>query len=493
MSPRQPITKQLTNSCWLLLLLPIMTSSASAQNEYRTFNNPVRPASYSTNQNHSNTLNNNQLNNNQLNLEILSRRLETAESRIHELETAPPAPTAGSTIPACDDCTPLTFYTEYDKGFQIKPYDKKKTPFSLKINGRIQFDYNHFQRDKPTYTNLEKTYIIKNRSEFEIERVRLVFSGFVFDPALTFYAHIDADTDAAHNTTFLDFSISYKFSEAFKLTVGKRKVTGSYAFWESSSKTHLIGRSMATTFFRQDRSVGLWAEGKLGDEWYYSASITNSFIGGNLRRKGIELDREPYVANMLWWEPLGEFGKGYADLKQSDSPLIRIGSSIGFGRIGNLASSKERGAFRISDGSKLEKAGFGITGFRSFHYTADFALKYQGIGFNAEYYWRSIQDIDYAAASEPFSKLTTDGFYADLGYMIVPKKLELAGRLSTVDGQFGSRWEYAGGLNWYLSGHNNKLMVDVTSLNGSPVSSSSPDLELGMDGLLYRFQWQLAF
>jgi hypothetical protein len=108
------------------------------------------------------------------------------------------------------------FYVDYDKGFVVRPYDKQKTPFELKINGRMQFRYNDFKSDGPT----------PSRNNFEVERGRVVLRGFVFDPALQYFINIDADTDDNHDMKFHDFWVNYTFSDAFNLHAGKGKISG---------------------------------------------------------------------------------------------------------------------------------------------------------------------------------------------------------------------------------------------------------------------------
>ena len=93
----------------------------------------------------------------------------------------------------------------------------------------------------------------------------------------------------------------------------------------------------------------------------------------------------------------------------------------------------------------------------------------------------------------PFNELYTDGFYFDTGYMIFPETLEIAGRISTVDGLFGDNWEYAAAMNIFFKGHNNKLTFDVTYLDGSPVSNTGANYRVGDRGVMGRSSWQVAF
>ena len=76
----------------------------------------------------------------------------------------------------------------------------------------------------------------------------------------------------------------------------------------------------------------------------------------------------------------------------------------------------------------------------------------------------------------------------------MPGTFEVNGRVSQIDGLFGDTWEYAAGWNWFFKeSHKSKLSFDATVLEGNPVGSSSPNFEVGQDGILYRLQYQIAF
>ena len=389
------------------------------------------------------------------------------------------------------------YYSGYDGGFMIRPHDKSQFPFELKVNGRMQFRFTNFTTDHTSYTNLAGTANQQNRSEFEIERARLVFSGFMYDPNLHFFINIDGDTDDNHRAIFHDFWINYEFSDAFNVHCGKAFVPGTRAWLDGSTRTHLNARSMGSSFFRPDRSLGVWASGEVHEGVFYRAMISNGFITTDLKRSGLtgfEHDDHPFYSASMWWEPYGNFGQGYADLKYHVDPVVRFGHSFMYGSQApqdSGAITLEERAIRLSDGSRITAVG--VTEYNLFGYAVDFALKYRGWSFNTEYYFRWLKDIE-SGGSFTHSEIYQDGFYVDSGYMICHERLEIVGRVSQVDGIFKDSWEYAGGFNWYLNGtHKNKLSFDVGVFDGVPISTSGADLEIGMDGVLYRMQYQLAF
>ena len=396
------------------------------------------------------------------------------------------------------------YVTTYDKGFVFEPVDPKKTPFELRVNGRMQFRYNGFNRDRHTYPTLAGPVPVENRNDFEIERGRLEFSGFMFEENLQYYINIDADTDDQHRAIFHDFWVNYKFDDAFNLYAGKAFVPGSRDWLAGSTRTHLADRSMANSFFRPDRSIGLWAEGEIADGVFYRAMLANGFNTQDLRASSAphEIDNSLAYAVSSYWDVFGDYGKGYADINHSCDLVARIGHSFTYapshGQDDLAGTRAEESTIRLSDGSLLTATGVlgpgaQVREFDVYLYAIDAAFKYQGWSLNSEYYFRWVDDL---VASAPITTggMYDDGFYVDLGKMIVPKKVELVGRVSAVDGAFGDSWEYAGGTNLYLNGdHSHKITIDAAVLDGSPISASSPNYEVGQDGVLYRMQYQVAF
>lgn len=390
----------------------------------------------------------------------------------------------------------------YDKGFYIRSTDMEEDPFALEINGRIQFRYVNFGPDENTFNNLgtaaSGTPIrVSRREDFEIERARLEFRGTFADPRLHFYINIDGDTDGDHDLSFHDFWFNFELSKALDLYIGKAFVPGSREWLEGSTGTHMIDRSMATVFFAPERSVGVWAQGEPMDGFHYRAMLGDGFRSTDLNSK--EINDKPMVAASLWWEPLGAFGKGYADIKSEDEVRLRIGSSVTYSQQSGFNSSgrqlAESNFLVLDDGTQL--TALNVDHFDVTVLAADAALKYQGLSVHGEAYYRWIENIGMTGASPanfPFDSNRAYGGYVAAGYMLVRERLELVTRVSSIMGDFKDTSEYGVGLNYYIDGsHRKKASFDVTSIDGSPVSSSGPNYRVGDDGLLFRAQVQLAF
>ncbi len=388
----------------------------------------------------------------------------------------------------------------YDKGFRFRPFDKKKIPFELKVNGRIQFRYIGFARDVDSWTdNAGVTRIVRNRNNFDIERARLAFSGYALDPRLTYYMQLDGDTDGRETVDFLDYLWGWKFSERFKIEMGKRKVPASRQWLTSSRDTRLVDRPMANDFFRPDRSTGVFAIGRIGELGHYEVMVGNGYRTANITPA--QLDNRFTFAATNYWDPLGDFGKQIVDFDYVEEPLVRFGHSFVYSPQTDDTAGEPRGEadfLRLTDGTQLTSvgalaAGVTVSQFDIYFYGVDMLAKWRGWSVTAEAFFRWIEDIG-GDGPIAINNLFQRGFYVEGGRFIVPKKLDLNVRYSQVDGLFGNSSEYAAGFNWYpLETVKMKISFDVTLLDGSPLDNSSSNILVGEDGTLFRTQFQASF
>lgn len=409
---------------------------------------------------------------------------------------------SGADVPLALSTAAGPFRIGYDKGFVIEPVDAEKTPFRLRITGRMQFRYTLFERDEKRFTdNAGIVHNINDRNDFEIERGRLTFDGFALHPKLGYYINLDFDTDDEHSVVIHDFWVSYVLSDAFILHAGKAFVPGSREWLMGSTTTRFADRSMATTFFRPDRSIGLWLIGEPLTGVYYRTMLANGFNTTDLTSD--DIDNNFAWASSAWWDVFDNFGSGWSDLEGHEDLAIQTGLSFTLtsedGKDGSGQLLSEGNYARLSDGTRLVFPGalapdVTVDEFDLYLLSVDFAAKYRGFSVNGEYYFRWIEEID-GDGPLPLDGFFDHGFYFEGGYMILPKYVELCARLSQVYGKFGDRGaEYAGGVNWFINGaHNLKLTLDVTRVKHSPAQNSAPGYRIGDDGVMLRTQVQVGF
>ncbi|WP_197526240.1 porin [Botrimarina colliarenosi] len=397
----------------------------------------------------------------------------------------------------------------FDKGLFIRGVDPERDPYAMYIGGRLQVRHTGFARSAETWTDSAGvTRTIRNRNNFDAERVRLNIQGTAVDPALSYYFILDGDSDGASTADFLTFFFEYEFDEACRLRFGRWKIASDREWLLSSRFLTLADRSMATEYFRGAFSEGVWLLGDFGDGWHYETSFTNGLSTST--RRPSDLDDNLCVAATVFWEPLGDFGATFVDYDCHAEPVVRLGASTAFDKSDDRSDAGFPGGddnfVRLSDGTRLSDLGVlgpgvQLLGDRVLKSSLDFGWKYRGWFVSAEWFLRSIQDLT-ATGPSVVSQIDDHGYRCDAGLFLIPKRLDVIGRVSHVSGPFGDAYEYAGGFNWYwgsgkrdgkLADPINKFTFDVTALDGSPVSTTTADLFAGDRGVLFRTQVQIGF
>lgn len=395
----------------------------------------------------------------------------------------------------------LNYFSDYEKGFiAVRPVSPKKHPFELQINGWIQFRHHAFSRNVDTWTdNAGVTRPVLNRNAFDIERGRLIFSGYAQDPRLTYFLQLDGDTDGAHTVDFFDYWWAWECSDHFQVQMGKRKVTASRQWLLGARRTRFVDRPMACDFFRPDRTVGVFGVGKIGETAKYELMVGNGYNTANLRNSVTD-DRFTFAATN-YFDPLGDFGGQLVDFDCTCDPLVRLGHSFVYSPQAADAGGiplDEADFIRLTDGTRLTEngalaPGVTVSDFDIFFYGVDAAMKWRGWSVDAEVFLRWIEDIRGNGAL-PLTDLFQHGFYVEGGHFIIPQRLDWNLRYSKVKGKFGDRNEYAAGVNWYpLDKATMKVSFDVTVLDGSPLQNRTSDILVGDDGILFRTQFQAEF
>lgn len=390
-----------------------------------------------------------------------------------------------------------SFCITYDNGFAIVPRNFDDNPFTLKINSQNQFRYSGFARDARSWIDSAGNQnLINNSNNFQIPRGRLIFSGNVFHPNLSYLLNIDYNTVTSNPIGFRAYELSYQFSRGFELSVGQSKVPGSRE-WLESGFAALEGpdRSMATTFFRPSLSQGISIKGQPIDGLYYHAMLSNGFNTLNLSPN--QIGNRFCWAGSTWWEPWGDFGRGYADLEAHSEPVIRLGTSATFALDQGSQSdenSVENSLVRLSDGTLINQTGAfapGVT-LQSYNLSllaVDISYKYRGLSFSTEWYAQDLTAL-VGNAPLPVSSTRAYGGVVQGGYFVVPQTVELYSRASFVTGQYGSGSEAAGGVNWFLiPGKSNlRMTFDTAWLDSSPADQNRTGYVAGQSGLLLRTQ-----
>ena len=400
---------------------------------------------------------------------------------------------------SCDPSTsgeiPCSHLVVYDKGWTLRPIDPQRTPYELTISLHNQFRYTGFASDEPSVVNAAgRTVSTPDRNDFDINRGRLVFSGYAIDPRLEFYANVDYNTVADQQIQMLMAWIRHRLSPAFNVSYGLGKVPGTWEWQESSRYTLGAERSLATTFFRPSMTAGIWADGELRPGLFYRALIGDGFNTFSLNSS--ELDTNLAYSGMLWWEPWGPFGIGFSDVENHVEPVIRVGQAFTYSRQDADPTGEpgpEQTVVRLSDGTRLVEPGalapgLTVNQFDLSLYAIHAGLKSRGRSLSGEYFFRWLTNLD-GNGPVPVDSLFDHGFFMQAGTFVVPQSLELFARGSAVFGSFGNGSELGGGANWYVKGKRDwRFTFDVAQVDRSPAQQDRTGFLAGASGPLFRLQ-----
>ena len=186
--------------------------------------------------------------------------------------------------------------------------------------------------------------------------------------------------------------------------------------------------------------------------------------------------------------PFGKMAYSESDLDNSAKPLLSVGANY----YGNTLKKTAAGTFEVNNITLAGSTGWLGKGVGSFNatekvgvdtYGVDAAFKWKGFSAQGEYL---LGLVDGATTG---NTLRAEGLYAQAGYCIIPKTLEVAVRYSFVDPNTGKsndlRTDTQGAVSYYFNKHSLKLQGDVTNTHDQGKSRS--------DDMSYRVQAQVIF
>lgn len=363
---------------------------------------------------------------------------------------------------------------------------------------------------------------------------------------------------------------AYDYRPVLTFIVGKQQPFFGFEEILGSANSQFVDFSMADWFFDADDNNMLTAAAvqyrDFDDRLFATGMITN---GNDYQEPNGQMMRTPGFIAGFWYDFGGTwderakryqlYGYSASDLEWSPNPVVRVGGAVDivpgdrasiYGDIEYLrvlaASSAPGGTRMINllDGAPGTPAGaHSVDKFD--YYTSDMwaSLHWRGFSLTNEWWLRRLtgfqtnphggnqivyQDGTGANALFPGGNLFDFGTMLQSGYFVVPKKLEIIGRYSTIDGTSGAidgngkvlrkvsiagingpvdviqnafrsfhqSNEYAVGFNYFLYGQLVKWSSDFSVYQGGnpAAGGASPSGYLpGVNGWMVRTQIQLAF
>jgi phosphate-selective porin OprO/OprP len=342
-----------------------------------------------------------------------------------------PAPAASPT-PA----PPKLPSVSWKNGRTTVEFDKAE----ITLTNRIQLRYIHEMPDEATRLSAPAGGVAPppgaSRGSFRIRRVENQLAGWVYTKDIEYeleFAFQD-QTSAVLNDVDMNFHVK---DDLLQLQLGQFKVPFGRQELTSSFKQEFADRSIVADQFEHSRDVGFMAFGQTEKARFaYAAGLFN---GGGRGRFVNDNTKYMYDARVMF-QPWGDVAFSEADFESAGHPLLAVGLQF--------EDNDARGATAGND--ELQRT-WGI----------DTALKYKGLYVLGE--WFARHDVP-----ETGGVYDSGGWHAQVGYFLVGRRFEVAGRWATVDPDRGidddARRELGGVLNYFYNKHALKVQADVRRL-----------------------------
>lgn len=417
----------------------------------------------------------------------------------------PPQPSAAAEPIRPQSPPSLVGRAGYDRGFFIASDRGPDRPagdeaYFLRLNG-----WGHFRM-----TNSEAFGGNEGFNQLQLKRARLIFSGHAFTPAFSWLVALDGRSQADGAIRLLDYFLDYDLGSAalgldakrLALKLGQYKVPFTLSRFLSAQEMQFTDRSVSSMFFDANRSLAFGAYGESQQSaalWTWETAVFNGLVTGGAETGAAGgLDNNFAVSGRLAIYLGGDWGSDdQCDYDFHESPAYRLGGAFAASNIDRIGQT-EFAAIRVADsGQRLsDLLPAQVSGYRVNKYALDASVKYRGWSMTTEYYFRNIGGFQ----GDSLPGLFDHGFSLDVGYFVIPQKMELLARWSRVVGNSGtlglgnrSADERSLGGVWYFRRHAAKLTVDASYLDGAPIDAFSLDIFPGQRGWLMRTQLQFSF
>jgi phosphate-selective porin OprO/OprP len=331
-----------------------------------------------------------------------------------------------------------------------------------------------------------------------LNRVKLYFNGYALTPDLTYKLQLNitqANTPNILSTgkEIEEAYIDYRIIDAAQIRFGQDKVPFARQFITSSAAQEFVDLSQVATAFAPGYDFGAMLHGKVaGGLVTYNGGV----FGGN-GQGDVQVYTDTAIAARIAVNPLGEMKYVEADVDNSEKPLASIGVNYYGDTVMNNSTTTNLNLFSSSGwigiGSPL------MLGAAKFSSTEK--LNINSVGFDSAFEWRGLYTqgeyfFGQADGKTTHNTLRSQGFYAQAGYFVIPKVLELAARYAYLNPDHdvtNDHWvESTGAVSWYIHNHFLKIQADFTDIhkqsaiafNGGPKAT---------DDDRFRLQAQIMF
>jgi phosphate-selective porin OprO/OprP len=316
---------------------------------------------------------------------------------------------------------------------------------SLTIGARVQVRWTLDDREQAYSDNTGEGHGENDGplSQFDVPRLRVTLSGGVWREWLKYLFQFDFSRTSGEGDSKIKDAIveirppgrPFRFQAGqFKAPFGLQQIT-------SSGRLQFVDRAITDAKFNPGREMGAMFAGtavtrKVG----YEVGVFNG-SGESVRQN----NRAHLLAGRVFVNPFGPYALAEGSSDASDKPVLHVGVAARTGD--QIRGRTQTGIFDDADNQTAVDI--------------EFAYKAPRLYATAEYFWMTDAQENPTAGRD----IESDGFHAQIGYMLVPRSTEvglryarIAGDTDTPDAEV-TEWRAVGGYYWHA--HNLKLQADV--------------------------------
>jgi phosphate-selective porin OprO/OprP len=323
--------------------------------------------------------------------------------------------------------------------------------FEGSLGFNLQVRYTHFDVDAAAGG--------EDTNEFRVRRFKLFMSGFALDPRLSW--RLQADFAAPSSRIFDDGWLNWRFSDAVSVQGGQYKTPYSRQELYNDGVIQFPERALATDAFKPSRDIGVMAAGSLGrGAFAYQAGV---FGGGG--QNTLRTDSHVMPVARLLWNAIGTMGGSEMDTQDHPEPALSLGVD-GFLNTVRKTAPNQFDVLVLNYTGPAGWLGRNIPRFETDEeidvksWELESQFKWRGLSLQGEYY------VGQAKGDTSGTRVYAYGWYAQAGYFILPKKLDLAARYSFVDYDRSRSNDGVSVINtaatWYFRANSMKLVIDYS-------------------------------
>lgn len=278
---------------------------------------------------------------------------------------------------------------------------------------------------------------------FDVARLRLTLSGGAYRPWLRYSFQLEMGrTSGANDSKIKDAYLELRpAGKPYRVQLGQMKAPFSLQQLTSSGRLQFVERALTDSKFVPSRDTGVQVLGTIGSPKVgYGAGVFNGAGEALPQNNGSLL----YVGR-VHLNPLGAYAPAEGALDSLAKPVLHVGGGFHAGK-----AIRGRTAAGIVQDADDQTAVNGEVAYKTGRVFAA-----------AEYFWMRDQQRNPVAGRDIDSR----GTYVQAGYMVVPRRIEVGARFSSVDGDTrvddSNVSEIRGVVGYFWRGHDLKLQADA--------------------------------